>query len=144
MKLLLTALALVVPALLGAGDYKTKNLVLVTTDGLRWQEVFRGIDPLLMGREDTGMKNAEHLRTSLWANSPEQRRRLLMPFLWNELAPRGVIFGNGGEAVEVYNFSPRSSGSPMLTVNLYGSPSNQAQWLLYQPTPFISFHAVDW
>ncbi len=45
MKLLLTALALVVPALLGAGDYKTKNLVLVTADGLRWQEVFRGIDP---------------------------------------------------------------------------------------------------
>ena len=105
MKLLLTVLALVVPALLEAGDYKTKNLVLVTTDGLRWQEVFRGIDPLLMSREDAGMKNAEPLRTSLWADSPEQRRRLLMPFLWNELVPRGVIFGNGerGAAVTLRN-----------------------------------------
>lgn len=101
MKLLLTALALVVPALLGAGDYKTKNLVLVTADGLRWQEVFRGIDPLLMSREDAGMKDAAHLRTSLWAESPEQRRRLLMPFLWNEFVPRGVIFGNGDQGAAV-------------------------------------------
>jgi hypothetical protein len=82
------------PALLAAGDYKTKNLVLVTADGLRWQEVFRGIDPLLMSREDAGMKDAEELRTALWADSPEQRRRLLMPFLWTELTPQGVIFGN--------------------------------------------------
>ena len=105
MKFLLTVLALVVPALLEASDYKTKNLVLVTTDGLRWQEVFRGIDPLLMSREDAGMKNAERLRTSLWADSPEQRRRLLMPFLWNELVPRGVIFGSGdrGAAVTLRN-----------------------------------------
>ncbi len=94
MKFLFAVLALLAPALLGADDYKTRNLVLVTADGLRWQEVFRGIDPLLMSREDAGMKDAEPLRQSLWAESPEQRRRLLMPFLWNELVPRGVILGN--------------------------------------------------
>ena len=94
MKFLITVLLLAAPALPGADDYKTQNLVLVTVDGLRWQEVFRGIDPLLMSREDAGMKDAERLRQSLWAESPEQRRRLLMPFLWNELVPRGVIFGN--------------------------------------------------
>ena len=94
MKFRLTVFALLVPALLGAGDYKTKNLVLVTADGLRWQEAFRGIDPLLMSREDAGMKDAEQLRASLWAESLEQRRQLLMPFLWNELVPHGVIFGN--------------------------------------------------
>ena len=99
MKLLLTLLALTMPTLLAAGEhktqYKTRNLVLVTADGLRWQEVFRGIDPVLMDREDAGMKSAEELRRSLWAESTEERRRLLMPFLWTELVPHGVLLGNG-------------------------------------------------
>ena len=47
-----------------------------------------------MNREDTGMKGADDLRDSLWADSPEERRRLLMPFLWTELVPNGVLFGN--------------------------------------------------
>ena len=105
MKLLQALIALAIPALLVAGEYKTRNLVLVTADGLRWQEVFRGIDPLLMSREDAGMNDAEDLRTALWGDSPEQRRQRLLPFLWNELAPKGVIFGNAerGAAVTLRN-----------------------------------------
>ncbi len=93
-KFLLALVALAGPALLAAADYKTTNLVLVTADGLRWQEVFRGIDPVLMDREDTGMSDAEDLRASLWADSPERRRQRLMPFLWDEVAKGGVILGN--------------------------------------------------
>jgi len=109
MKLLTATLLLLpllwLPALVGAADYKTKNLVLVTADGLRWQEVFRGIDPALMDLEEAGMKGAEELRESLWADTPEQRRRLLMPFLWSDLVSRGVILGNGdrGAAVTLRN-----------------------------------------
>ncbi|MDA1315420.1 MAG: sulfatase-like hydrolase/transferase [Acidobacteria bacterium] len=105
MNLLVAILLLLLPAPVGAADYKTKNLVLVTADGLRWQEVFRGIDPLLMELDEAGMKDAEELRTSLWAETPEQRRRLLMPFLWTDLVSRGVILGNGarGAAVTLRN-----------------------------------------
>ena len=88
--LLFVALA----GLLSAADHKTQNLVLVTADGLRWQEVFRGIDPQLMIRKEAGMEKAVELRDSLWADSAEERRRLLFPFLWGELVPKGVIFGN--------------------------------------------------
>ncbi len=105
MKLLMMVLLLSIPALLGAADYKTRNLVLVTADGLRWQEVFRGIDPVLMDLEETGMKGAEELKASLWADSPEGRRRRLMPFLWTTIAPQGVILGNidCGAAVTLRN-----------------------------------------
>ncbi len=90
----LLPLLLIVCGGLQAADYKTKNLVLVTADGLRWQEVFRGIDPQLMSREEAGMEKAEALRDSLWADSAEERRQLLLPFLWGELVPNGIIFGN--------------------------------------------------
>jgi len=78
----------------GAQKPRTRNLILVTADGLRWQEVFRGIDPALMKQKAAGMEEAEELRQSLWADTPEERRRKLMPFLWSEIARNGLILGN--------------------------------------------------
>ena len=51
-----------------AQQRKTKNLILVTADGLRWQDLFTGIDPLLMNQKDAGMTEtgAPELRTRLW------------------------------------------------------------------------------
>jgi hypothetical protein len=66
----------------------------VTADGLRWQELFTGIDPLLMSEKAAGMDKAETLRRRLWRDTAEERRRVLMPFFWNELAPKGVVLGN--------------------------------------------------
>ena len=38
-----------------------ENLVIVTVDGLRWQELFTGVDPTLMQRRDAGVKRqADH------------------------------------------------------------------------------------
>ncbi len=97
--------ALLVGSLAGAKDRKTQNLILVTADGLRRQEVFRGIDPLLMGEKAAGMDKAEGLRRRLEAATPEQQRERLMPFLWRRVATRGVVLGNveKGSAVMVTN-----------------------------------------
>ncbi|MBI3470616.1 MAG: sulfatase-like hydrolase/transferase, partial [Candidatus Solibacter usitatus] len=73
---------------------KTKNIVLVTADGLRWQELFNGIDPLLMSEESTGMKKAQALRDKLWRETAAERRAALMPFFWKQLAPQGVVLRN--------------------------------------------------
>ena len=43
---------------------KTRNVVLIVTDGLRWQEVFTGADPTLLNDKDGG----------IWA-SPEDLKR---------------------------------------------------------------------
>ncbi|MCX2492814.1 alkaline phosphatase family protein [Pedobacter sp. PF22-3] len=71
---------------------KTKNLIIVTLDGMRWQEVFRGADSSLIHSKYT--EDKEDVRKKYWANSAVQRRKLLFPFLWNTLAVQGQIYGN--------------------------------------------------
>lgn len=88
-------------------ELKTRNVLLVTIDGLRWQEVFRGADEAYINAEKGGVaKKAEEIvRAEALADSPEARRRKLMPFLWDEIAARGQIIGNRDKhsAVQVTN-----------------------------------------
>lgn len=72
---------------------KTRNIILVTIDGLRWQEVFNGADSSLMHNKDY-TRNREDLTKKFWDSSYLKRRDLLMPFLWNVIAKNGQIYGN--------------------------------------------------
>jgi hypothetical protein len=81
-------------AALPAADRKTRNLILITADGLRRQEVFTGMDPLLMREKTAHMDKADAVRNLYWAETPEARREKLLPFLWKTLVPRGVLLGN--------------------------------------------------
>ena len=76
------AVILAAGPLFGASANRTENVVLVTTDGLRRQEVFGGIDKSLMHAEKAGMKNARRLREKLWHDSAVERRKRLLPFFW--------------------------------------------------------------
>ena len=89
----------------GASPNRTENIVLVTADGLRWQEVFGGIDKSLMHAEKAGMKDAGPLRERLWHDSAAERRKRLLPFFWGELAQQGVVLGNrnAGSTVRLSN-----------------------------------------
>ncbi|MCC6587289.1 MAG: AP protein [Bryobacterales bacterium] len=80
---------------------QTKKTILVMTDGLRWQEVFQGVDPALLNKEAGKVKNMEAMRKAYWRETAEQRRAALLPFLWSEMAAKGQIYGNreaGSEA----------------------------------------------
>ena len=80
---------------------RTRNILLVTTDGLRWQEVFRGADPTLMNKENGGVEDIERLNEEFGGETPEIRRKELLPFIWNVMAKNGQLYGdadNGSEA----------------------------------------------
>lgn len=95
-RLALSALLLVLAtlSLVAAEPRRTRRVILITADGLRWQELFTGIDPLLMNEKEAGMSDAGELRRKLWHESAEERRKRLMPFFWTELAPKAVVLGN--------------------------------------------------
>jgi hypothetical protein len=74
---------------------KTRNVVLIVADGLRWQEVFTGADQSLLDDPKSGMwESAASLKKRFWDESPAARRQLLMPFMWSVIAKQGQIFGN--------------------------------------------------
>jgi hypothetical protein len=83
-------LALLAP--LFAGD--TRHIILVTADGLRWQEVFHGIDPLLAHEKSAGMEHAEERRKKYQRATEPERRAALMPFFWTKLVPRAAVFSD--------------------------------------------------
>lgn len=70
-----------------------RNLIVVTLDGLRWQEVFRGADENLIAHQDF-VKKPEALKQAFWHQEHKQRRQRLMPFFWQTIVEQGTVIGN--------------------------------------------------
>lgn len=74
---------------------KTQNVVLIVSDGLRWQEIFTGADASLLNSEHGGIwADPNQLRRKFWRDDVNERRKALFPFLWTTIVPQGEIFGN--------------------------------------------------
>ncbi|MBR1803889.1 MAG: alkaline phosphatase family protein [Muribaculaceae bacterium] len=75
------------------GYAQQRRVVWITIDGLRWQEVFGGADSLLVGNQDfVSDPAATHSR--YMRSSEQERRQLLMPFVWNTVSSAGWMAGN--------------------------------------------------
>ena len=72
---------------------EAKNIILITLDGLRWQEVFSGADSLFL-RDAEMVKNPQGLYNEFWETNPVKRREVLLPFFWNAIASTGQLYGN--------------------------------------------------
>ena len=69
------------------------RLVIITFDGLRWQELFSGADESLVG-DTRFVKDPEALKAAYWRDTPEARREALMPFVWSYVPQHGYFLGN--------------------------------------------------
>ncbi len=81
---------------------QTRNVILLMSDGLRWQDVFQGADPELMTEENGHVSDIPKLRREFWREKPDARRQALMPFLWSVVARQGQIFGNPALGSQAY------------------------------------------
>ncbi|MBL7726050.1 MAG: hypothetical protein JNM68_00110 [Dinghuibacter sp.] len=103
-----------------------ENMVVITFDGLRWQEVFNGADDSLLGNR-VYVHDTAAMRKMFWAPTPEQRREKLLPFFWSVIAQNGQLHGNReyGSKVNVLNnywfsypgYNEMFTGNPDSTVN---------------------------
>ena len=84
-----------------AAELKTKNIFLITADGLRWQEIFRGAEEMPLTREFGNFGNSNSIRTNFWRETPEARREALLPFLWGTAAKQGQLWGNRDKGSDV-------------------------------------------
>lgn len=105
MKYILLCIQVLTFSIIVNAQTKTKNLVIVTLDGMRWQEIFKGIDPVLLDNSEY-TRDADELRKKFWADNEEERRRKLFPFLWNVVAENGRLYGNRKYENYINNANP--------------------------------------
>lgn len=68
------------------------NVVVITIDGLRWQEMFGGAHQEYFKKAKDGSPGAAEQR--FWRPTADARRSVLLPFLWGTVAAKGQIFGD--------------------------------------------------
>ena len=71
-----------------------QNLVIITIDGMRWQEVFGGADSAILFAGKYLTKDSIAFVNKYWKKSTGERREALFPFLWNTIAKQGQLYGN--------------------------------------------------
>ncbi|MCR9246308.1 MAG: alkaline phosphatase family protein [bacterium] len=112
----LVGLLVAVPESVSAQDsgrtHHTENVVLVTLDGMRWEEVFHGADNRMMNVEDGGVKDLLATRRRFWRGTPKARREVLMPFLWHVIAKEGQLFGDRSRQVTAAARNPHKFSYP--------------------------------
>ncbi len=82
---------------------KTKNVILMMTDGLRWEEVFRGAEPELISKAPGGVRDVEGIKNRLGQETAQERRAALLPFITEVVAKQGQLYGDEGEESRVTN-----------------------------------------
>jgi hypothetical protein len=81
------------PAWLQA-QQKADHLIVVTTDGFRWQELFAGMDSGIAVKKEFNQGDSAALFKTYWHPDGNERRKLLLPFFWNTLVKKGQVYGN--------------------------------------------------
>ncbi|HEX4676442.1 MAG TPA: hypothetical protein VH209_14000 [Steroidobacteraceae bacterium] len=137
--LALGALPPAVAAPTAVPSLKTRNVVLIVSDGLRWQEVFSGADPLLMNEKNGGIWDKEaDLRREFWRDDPAERRKALFPFLWSTVATRGQIFGNQAQGSVARVTNGVAFSYPGYNEMLTGHPDPRIDSNEFGPNPNLS------
>jgi hypothetical protein len=102
---------------------KTENVILVTLDGMRWQEVFGGAEKRLITKKFVG--DTAQTLAKFWNENPAVRRETLMPFFWKTIQKQGQLHGNRGLGNNVNVTNNQWFSYPGYNEILTGSADNE-------------------
>ena len=115
-----------------------ERFILITLDGMRWQEIFGGVDTALANDKRFNQSDSAGIMTQYWASTPGERRKKLMPFLWGTLVPKGRIYGNRLLGNKVDNANPYWFSYPGYSEILCGFVDTAINTNSYPPNPHIN------
>jgi hypothetical protein len=81
---------------------KSENIIIVTLDGFRWQEVFGGADDSLINNPQY-VRDTASLKKEYWLTGSEERRKKLLPFFWTTVQSQGQLYGNRWQGNKINN-----------------------------------------
>ena len=117
---------------------KTQNVLLIISDGLRWQEIFNGAEEPLISKEHGRVADTNALRRAFWRADPEARRSALFPFIWTEIARNGQLFGNQAKGSVVTVTNGKNFSYPGYNEILTGSADPRVDSNDKKPNPNVS------
>lgn len=79
--------------LAGSAKAQEQKVFWITLDGLRWQELFAGADSLFIANKQF-VDDTTQLKVMFAGKTKEERRKKLLPFVWETVAHEGVLLGN--------------------------------------------------
>ncbi len=122
-------------------------VVLVTLDGVRVQELFGGMDPVIADApaEQSGIYDLAVTRPRWWRETPEARREALMPFFWKTLVPGGMVLGNPALDSKVTVQNDQWFSYPGYSEMMTGEPQAEVQSneLVRYPNRTVLEHARE-
>jgi len=77
-----------------ANQKSAPNLIIITTDGFRWQELFNGMEDAIVNQKKFHQGDSSYLFNKYGGATTQERREKLLPFFWNTIAKQGQIYGN--------------------------------------------------
>ena len=117
---------------------QTRNIIIITTDGLRWQEVFRGMDSAIAKNSKYNEGDSAYIYSSYWSPDEKERRKKLMPFLWSTIISKGQVFGNRTLGSKVDNANPYWFSYPGYSEIFTGYADTAINSNNYPPNPHVT------
>jgi hypothetical protein len=121
-----------------AWSQTAENLVIITTDGFRWQEVFKGMDSAIANNKKYNEGDSEYIFKTYWSEDVNERRRKLMPFLWSTIGKNGQVYGNRSLDCKVDNANPYWFSYPGYNEIMTGFPDTAINSNSYPPNPHVT------
>lgn len=118
------------------------HVLIVTMDGVRWQEVFGGAVKQLISAEHGGVADTVALARRFFRDTPEARREVLMPFLWGTIARDGWIRGDSSLGLPVRATNGKRFSYPGYNELLAGAPDDRIDSNDKIPNPNVS--VLEW
>ncbi len=117
---------------------QSENIIIITTDGFRWQEVFKGMDSAIANNSKFNEGDSSYIYEKYWSENEKERRKKLLPFLWSTVEQQGQLFGNRTAGSKVDNANPYWFSYPGYSEIMTGYADTAINSNSYPPNPHVT------
>lgn len=117
---------------------QAENIIIITTDGFRWQEVFGGMDSSIANDRKFNQGDSAYIFKKYWSNDVKERREKLLPFIWSVIAAKGQLYGNRNYNNKVNNANPHRFSYPGYSEIMTGFADPAINSNDYEPNPHVT------
>ena len=118
---------------------ENNKIIVITTDGFRWQELFKGLDTAILKYKFYQNGDSLNAVDSFGGSTAEESRKKLLPFFWSTIAEKGQIHGNRAKGSLVDNANPYWFSYPGYSEILTGQVDTAINSNEYEPNPNTNF-----